>query len=92
MDKIFVQGNQSRQFLKKLDVLEGLMRTTSDDILQKGLPYITVLREFNLVVDSCFGNRLAPGYEVHIRNFKEAYLKVGISITPKVMNNMILKI
>lgn len=60
------------------------MRSSSFDILKKGEPFLKAFREFDLVVNSCFGNTLLPGYQAHILNFKKAYTALDISITPKV--------
>ena len=46
--------------------------------------YVDVLRCLYQVVTSCFGMTLEPDYESVIMKFKEIYVDLGLSITPKV--------
>ena len=71
-------------FLKKLDALEEALAEKGDDVLQKGTPFLGALKSFSLVVESCFSTHVMNGFESHIFAFKDAYLKLGISVTPKV--------
>ena len=50
----------------------------------RGLAYVRALRCFDEVVTLCFGVRLQKGYEESIDRFKQAYLDLDISVTPKV--------
>ena len=70
--------------MKKLDLLQEALARKGTDVLDKGLPYVNVLRAFSSVLETCFGNELIPGYETHIAQFKEVYLSSGMTVTPKV--------
>ena len=70
--------------MKKLDLLQEALARKGSDVLDKGLPYVNVLRAFSSVLETCFGNELIPGYETHIAQFKEVYLSSGMTVTPKV--------
>ena len=78
------KGNQSRQFLKKIDILQQTLEQESDDVILNGLPFIQAFRTFSGVVDSCFGVELKSGFGVKIQEFKNCYLSLGITVTPKV--------
>ena len=78
------KGNQSRLFLKKVDLLQQELEQLSDDALLNGLPYIYAMRAFSKVVDSCFSNTLLDTYITDILKFKKAYMDLGITVTPKV--------
>ncbi len=72
-----LEGNQCRQLLKKsLD----LARSLPDKYKVYGL----VLHRFDEVVTSCFGLEVVGDPETKIRDFKEAYFTLPVSITPKV--------
>ena len=70
--------------LKKIDSLQQDIQQQSDSVILNGLPFILAFRTFASVVDSCFGVSLKSGYEDAIRKFKEAYLSLDITVTPKV--------
>ena len=80
----FLKGNQSRAFLKKIDLLQQNLEQECDDVILNGLPFIQTFRAFSAVVDFCFGVKLKPGYEDKIKDFKKSYLSLGITVTPKV--------
>ena len=48
------------------------------------LRYVTALEDFNLVVNSCFGETLNPQFRRHIEKFRDSYMALGIQVTPKV--------
>ena len=48
------------------------------------LPFVAAFRSFNDVRLSCYGSKLAPDYKVKIAKFKADYMKLGISVTPKI--------
>ena len=50
-----LEGNQSREFLRKLDQLESHFEEEDIDTQMKGLQFVEVLRSFSKVVSSCFG-------------------------------------
>ena len=79
-----MKGNQTRKFLKKLDHLELALKDAGYDVLQRGLPFVDLLRAFSEVVDVCFSTQLKGDPLVSILDFKRRYLDLGISVTPKV--------
>lgn len=46
--------------------------------------YISTFKSFNVVVEGCYGKDLHPDFERRIAVFTSDYLKLGISVTPKV--------
>lgn len=70
-------GNSSRILLQKVDVLAAI------GPLQV-LPYIAAFKAFSKVVTGCYGSFLDPMVEDYIADFKQKYLDLGISVTPKV--------
>ncbi|CAL4063776.1 unnamed protein product [Meganyctiphanes norvegica] len=48
------------------------------------LTFVHILRCLYQVVISYFGMSLDPEYETYIKKFKDVYMDLGISITPKV--------
>ena len=60
------------------------MKFRSDACSLGCLKYVTVLDEFRSVVDACFGTVLHHNFITYIRKFKESYLALKISVTPKV--------
>ena len=79
-----LQGNQSREFLKKVDVLQAELENLSKEALLNGLSYIHTIRAFSNVVSSCFSTSLKDSYLDDILEFKRLYLTLGITVTPKV--------
>ena len=71
-------GNSCRLLLKNVDTLD---RINTSLACQR---FVMAFRMFNCVVQSCFGNELKPGYKEAILLFKQAYLDLNISITPKI--------
>jgi hypothetical protein len=78
-----LQGNQSRDVLKKTDKLEQAFYRAGGSVVVKGLPFIASLRSFGLVIDQCFQVELKEGYKESIRMFEKKYRELGISVTPK---------
>ena len=56
----------------------------SEAVIVNGLPFIQAFRAFEQVVTSCFAVTLKEGYLQAIVAFREAYMSLGITITPKV--------
>ena len=59
------------------------------DRLQQNYPlniqkYVHILRILNKIVLACFGMDLDPHFKNYINEFKDLYLTLGISVTPKV--------
>ena len=71
-------GNDSRRLLSKVDRLEALSLPN-----QYG-KFITALKSIRDVVSSCYGNELSPDFLEKITTFSRNYMKLGISVTPKV--------
>ena len=71
-------GNDSRKLLKNVHKLEALNPPTS---IEK---FISAFNSFNAVVEACYGMDLHPDFERRIAVFVMDYLKLGISVTPKV--------
>ena len=71
------EGNDCRKILKRINSLEEICPA-------EFLPFITAFRSFNAVVESCYGYRLADDYRDKIKQFRIDYLKLGISVTPKI--------
>merc|ERR1712055_839787 len=70
-------GNDCLKMLKNIDILQQIAPLH----IQK---YVHILRSLYEVILSCFGMTLEPGYENDIIRFKEIYVDLGLSITPKV--------
>lgn len=75
-----LEGNQCRKLLEALEDLANTLRQERPDLLG----YPEALYMFNKVRKSCFGQDLVLSYKADIANFREAYLALGIPITPKV--------
>ena len=72
-----LEGNQSSEFLKKVDKLELALLQESDLVKLAGLPYIEVLRAFRGVQEACFGLDLKPDYKKKIQKFSKLYRDLG---------------
>ena len=70
--------------MKLTDKLEEELMQQCGDAIINGLPYIETFRAFDKVVGKCFGVSLQPGYEGAIEIFRNSYLNLSISVTPKV--------
>lgn len=71
------EGNDCKKILRLMDSLE---ERCPDEFL----PFVAAFRSFNDVRLSCYGSKLAPDYKVKIAKFKADYMKLGISVTPKI--------
>ena len=71
------EGNDCRKILKKIDSLETRCPTVF-------MPFVAAFRSFNDVVAACYGYNLASDYKQKIRKFRFDYMKLGISVTPKI--------
>ena len=71
------EGNDCRKILIKVDNLE---ERCPPEFHQ----FTKTFRLLDEVVKSCYGNELGSNYHTKINMFTEAYMKLGISITPKV--------
>ena len=70
--------------MEALDELEAeLLSQDLPDIAQIRL-LIRSLRAFNKVRKSCFGEDLGKSYVDDLHEFKEEYIKTGMSITTKI--------
>ena len=70
-------GNDCMPILRNKDKLQQI---ASLNILK----CVQILRCLYQVVISCFGMSLDSEYETYINKFKDVYMDLGISITPKV--------
>ncbi|CAL4251128.1 unnamed protein product [Meganyctiphanes norvegica] len=66
--------------LKRLKNTDSLQQM-ADLNIQK---YVHILRALHLIVTSCFGMKWDPQYKTYINEFKDLFIDLGISITPKV--------
>ncbi len=72
-----VDGNACRKLLKRaVDLGQKLPDTFK--------VFAVALCHLNDVVHACFGQEAADDYEDKIKDFKQTYLQLGISVTPKV--------
>lgn len=71
-------GNESRKLLKNVNRLEGLSPPSQCE------NYVVAFKSFNEVVASCYGKELRPDFLDKIRIFTRDYMRLGISVTPKV--------
>ena len=74
-----LEGNQSRDFLNKIDLLQLEIELENQDIVDKSLPYLTAFRSFSEVVSSCFGVYLKNDYREKIDHFKTSYMALGLN-------------
>ena len=74
-------GNSCKKLLENVDLLRQLC---TSKCCFPCLKYVRCYNDFNKVVDSCFFSNLEPDYIESINKFKESYLDLGISVTPKV--------
>lgn len=70
-------GNSSRKLLKNCDLLDSMSPLQCK-------PVVRCFRSFNTVVSSCFGQDLKASFKDDIEAFRNDYLDLEISITPKV--------
>ena len=77
------KGNQSRVFLKKIDYLQRALEKEGGLAYLKGLPFVECLRSFSQLVHNCFGVKLNGNFETSLRQFKEKYMALEITIIPK---------
>ena len=70
-------GNSCRRLLKSTDVLDSMVNL-------EGKKFVTAFKELDLVVKSCFGDKLESDYKENISNFNKAYLDLEIPVTPKI--------
>ena len=71
-------GNDSRKLLQNVDSLEPLKPPSS-----RG-KYVSAFNSFNEVVSSFYGTELHPEFQYKIAIFAKDYMKLGITMTPKV--------
>ena len=72
-----LNGPNCSKLLRNLDSLELVLPPH----LKK---FIKALKLLDLVKKGCFSMNLEPDYKERVMNFKEAYLELEISVTPKV--------
>jgi hypothetical protein len=78
------EGNECHMLLKKTQVLwEMIQAEPGDPNSHPAALYVAAFQTFGKVVHSCFGRELLQGWQDDVREFCGAYLKLGISLTPK---------
>ena len=78
-------GNMAQKLLKKVDhLLVKLEQTLSQDRFVLAKVYVKAFKQFDLVVESCFGQTLTPRYSDLIKSFMTTYRSLNISIPLKV--------
>ena len=70
-------SNESRKILKSIDRLEALSPPSSC------AKFINAFKLFNEVVSLYYGSE--PEFEDKVASFAKDYLKLGISVTPKII-------
>ena len=71
------EGNECRKLLKNIESLKQLCPP-------KYTPFVDMFSSFNDVITSCYGSELHASYKRNIQTFQRNYLKLEISVTPKV--------
>lgn len=79
------EGNECHMLLNKTDVLWGIIQAEADGDpgTHPAAMFVTAFQTFAKVVHSCFGRDLLQGWQDDVREFCDAYIKLGISLTPK---------
>ena len=70
-------GNSCRKLLKNTDLLRSMCPIVC-------LKYVSVLKAFNCVVESCYGDEISPDFENKIQEFKLTFEALDIPVTPKI--------
>ena len=76
-----LEGNGCNQFLKKIDKLEQCFKENSLGL--QGAKFITVFRDFNKVVDGCFGKKVSSSYKEDIERFSRSFRDLGTKLPVK---------
>ena len=79
-----MNGNACRDVLEALDDLESELLSQNLEKMDQIQLLINSMRAFNKVRKSCFGEDLETSYKDDINEFREEYLKTGMSITTKI--------
>ena len=64
-----------------MDILEDLLK--GEEVIEKVRDVVEALSTFNEVRTAYFGQTLDPDYKTYITSFADAYVKLGIDVTPK---------
>lgn len=70
-------GNACKILLEKVDILDGFK-------CLECVKFVDTFRKLKKVVNGCFSMKLDPNFVSFIREFKESYLALEISVTPKI--------
>ena len=76
-----LNGNDCLKLLRGLDCVKQIAEQKD---FKQANGFIQTLFLFKDVVTSCFGTTLDPDFEAKIESFKQSYINLPISITPKV--------
>lgn len=74
-------GNQCRTLLSNTESLVILQKA---GVLHVGAAVLDAFTAFIMVRKTCFRMTFSPDFPIHIKSFAEAFLKLGLSVTPKV--------
>ena len=81
-------GNQAKRLLTKVDNLQKVLHEyfgqDNGERLDLADSFILAFKQFDIVIQSCFGQDLVPGYADRIQEFMVRYRSLGISIPLKV--------
>ena len=72
-----LNGNSCKRLLDNVDKLQSVAPLAV-------LPYVRALRDFRKVVKSCFSAVLHGTFEDDIQAFRESFMDLDLSVTPKV--------
>ena len=83
-----LEGNASNKFLKNVDKLEAYFG--KHNVGLQGAKYIEILRDFNKVVQGCFGKTVSETYVEDIDKFSRDFRGLSISVLSKyiLLNNI----
>ena len=73
-------GHDSHNLLKNMDILQRFVEREKTDHM---LGFVKTFQHFKSVVSSCFGMTLNTTYVQNINDFKNSYLQLRVSVTPK---------
>ena len=72
--------NDCHKLLKNMEVLQRIVKREKADYM---LGFVKTFQNFKSVVSFCFGMTLNTAYFQQIKYFKNSYLQLPVSVTPK---------
>jgi hypothetical protein len=73
-------GNACSKLLENVELLESMLRNAEADA---AMPVAKTFRAFRVVQQTCFTTQLGEGFDRAVSKFAEAYVALGIKVTPK---------